>query len=102
MLPAEQIQYAAQDVERLHALNEKLDAELKAAALMGVLRLEMDLLPVVVGMELIGFCVDRTKLEELAADATQERDQVAQTANNFLETLNVTLNAPPHPLQALQ
>jgi DNA polymerase I-like protein with 3'-5' exonuclease and polymerase domains len=59
MLLAEQIQYAAQDVEHLHALKEKLDAELKAAALMGVLRLEMDLLPVVVEMELIGFCVDR-------------------------------------------
>ena len=39
MLLAEQIQYAAQDVEHLHALKEKLDAELKAAALMGVLRL---------------------------------------------------------------
>ena len=74
MLLAEQIQYAAQDVEHLHALKEKLDAELKAAALMGVLRLEMDLLPVVVEMELIGFCVDRKKLEELAAKATQERD----------------------------
>jgi ribonuclease D len=29
MLLAEQIQYAAQDVEHLHALKEKLDAELK-------------------------------------------------------------------------
>src|SRR6266481_3003313 len=102
MLPAEQIQYAAQDVEHLHALKEKLDAELKAAALMGVLRLEMDLVPVVVGMELIGFCVDRKKLEELAADATQERDQVAQTLNNFLETRDVNLNAPAQLLKALQ
>jgi ribonuclease D len=33
MLLAEQIQYAAQDVEHLHALKEKLDAELKAATL---------------------------------------------------------------------
>src|SRR5258708_21997279 len=102
MLRAEQIQYAAQDVEHLHALKEKLDAELKAAALMGVLRLEMDLLPVVIGMELIGFCVDRKKLEELAADATQERDQVAQTVNNFLETRDVNLNAPAQLLKALQ
>jgi len=30
MLLAEQIQYAAQDVEHLHTLKEKLDAELKA------------------------------------------------------------------------
>src|SRR5208282_3273678 len=86
MLLAEQIQYAAEDVEHLHALKEKLDAELKAAALMGVLRLEMDLLPVVVEMELIGFCVDRMKLEELAAKATQERDQAAQTVNKLLGT----------------
>jgi ribonuclease D len=64
MLLAEQIQYAAEDVEHLHALEEKLNAELKAAALMEVFRLEMDLLPVVVGMELKGFCVDRKKLEE--------------------------------------
>ena len=102
MLPAEQIQYAAQDVEHLHALKEKLDAELKAAALMGVLRLEMDLLPVVVGMELIGFCVDRKKLEELTAEATQERDQVAQTVNNLLRTRDVNLNAPAQLLKALQ
>src|SRR6476660_3184727 len=86
MLLAEQIQYAAQDVEHLHALKEKLDAELNAAGLVGVFPLEMDLLPVVVEMEFIGFCVDRKKLEELAAKATQEREQVAQTANNLLGT----------------
>src|SRR5258708_15520 len=80
----------------------KLHAELKAAALMGVLRLEMDLLPVVVGMELIGFCVDRKKLEELTAEATQERDQVAQTVNNLLRTRDVNLNAPAQLLKALQ
>src|ERR1700736_4563602 len=102
MLLAEQIQYATQDVEHLHALKEKLDAELKAAGLTGVLRLEMDLLPVVVGMELIGFCVDRKKLEELAAKTTQERDQVAQTVNNLLGTGSVNLNAPSQLLKALQ
>jgi len=102
MLLAEQIQYAAQNVEHLHALKGKLDAELKADALMGVLRLEMDLLPVVVGMELIGFCVDRKKLEELAAEATKERDQVTQTINHLLETRDVNLNAPAQLLEALQ
>lgn len=102
MLLGEQIQYAVQDVEHLHALKEKLDAELKAAALVGVLRLEMALLPVVVGMELIGFHVNRKKLEELAAEATQERDQVAQTVNNLLGTQDVTLNAPAQLLKALQ
>jgi DNA polymerase-1 len=102
MLLAEQIQYAVQDVERLHALREKLNAELNAAGLMGVLRLEMDLLSVVVGMELIGFCVDRKKLEELAAKATQERDQVAQTVHNLLGTGDVNLNVPAQLLKALQ
>jgi DNA polymerase-1 len=102
MLLAEQIQYAAEDVEHLHALEEKLNAELKSAALMGVFRLEMDLLPVVVGMELKGFCVDRKKLEELAAEATQERDQVAQTVNNLLGTGDVHLNAPAQLLKSLQ
>jgi DNA polymerase I len=102
MLLAERIQYAVQDVEHLHTLKEKLDAELKAAALMGVLRLEMDLLPVVIGMELIGFCVDRKKLEELAAKATQERDQVAQTVHNLLGTGDVNLNVPAQLLKALQ
>src|SRR5260370_28275580 len=102
MLVAEQIQYAAQDVEHLHALKEKLDAELNAAGLMGVVCLEMDLLPVVVEMELIGFCVDRKKLEELAAEATQARDQVAQTVNSLLGTLDVNLNAPSQLLEASQ
>ena len=102
MLLAEQIQYAVQDVEHLHALKEKLDAELKAEALMGVLRLEMALLPVVVGMELIGFCVDWKNFEEIAAEATQERDQVAQTVNNLLGTRDVNLNTPVQLLKALR
>src|SRR5260370_26175836 len=93
MLLAEQIQYAVQDVEHLHALKEKLDARLKRAARLGLLRLEMALLPVVVGMELIGFCVDRKNFEELAAEATQERDQVSQTVNNLLGTRRADLNA---------
>jgi DNA polymerase I len=102
MLMAEQIQYAVQDVEHLHALKGKLDAELNAAGLMGVLRLEMDLLPIVVGMELIGFCVDRKKLEELAAKATQERDKVTQTVTNLLGTLDVNFNVPAQLLETLQ
>ncbi|MBV8418257.1 MAG: hypothetical protein JO251_23930 [Verrucomicrobia bacterium] len=102
MLLAEHIQYAVQDVEHLHALKGKLDAELKAAALMEVLRLEMDLLPVVIGMEFIGFCVDRKKLEELAAKTTQERDQLAQTVHNLLGTGEVNLNVPTHLLRALR
>jgi 3'-5' exonuclease len=101
LLP-EQIQYAAEDVEHLHALKEKLDAELNAAGLLGVLSLEMDLLPVVVGMELRGFCVDRKKLEELAAEASQEQDQVAQTVNKLLGRRDVNLNAPAQLLEALQ
>jgi len=84
ILLAEQIQYAAQDVEHLQSLKEKLDAELNAAGLMGIFRLEMDLLPVVVEMELIGFCVDRKKLEELAAEAARKRDQTAQTVKQAL------------------
>ena len=80
----EQIQYAVQDVEYLHALRGKLDAELNAAGLMGVFRLEMDLLPAVVGMELNGFCVNWEKLEELTAKASQKRDRAAQSVNKLL------------------
>jgi DNA polymerase I len=101
-LLAEQIQYAAQDVEHLHSLKEKLDAELNAAGLMGIFRLEMDLLPVVVGMELTGFCVDRKKLEELAAEATQKRDQTAQTVNKLLGSRELNLDAPARLLEALR
>jgi DNA polymerase-1 len=99
---AEQIQFAAQDVEHLHALKKKLDAELNAAGLMGIFRLEMNLLPVVVGMELIGFCVDRKKLEELAAEATQKRDQMAQTVNRLLGRRELNLDVPAQLLEALQ
>ena len=62
VLLSEQIRHAAENVEHLHSLKEKLDAELNSAGLMGIFRLEMNLLPVVVGMELMGFCVDREKL----------------------------------------
>src|SRR5215472_7547621 len=102
VLLAEQIQYAAQDVEHLHSLKEKLDAELNAAGLMGIFRLEMDLLPVVVGMELIGFCVDRKKLEGFAAEATQKRDQMAQTVNKLLGSRELNLDAPARLLEALR
>jgi DNA polymerase I len=102
ILLAEQIQYAAQDVEHLHALKEKLDAELNAAGLKGILRLEMDLLPVVVGMELTGFRVDRKKLEELAAEASEKRDQMAQTVNKLLGRRDLNLNAPAQLLGALK
>src|SRR5262249_3489525 len=85
-----------------HALKKKLDAELIAAGLMGVFRLEMDLLPVVVEMELIGFCVDRKKLEELAAEATQKRGQTAQAVNKLLGRRELNLDAPAQLLEALQ
>lgn len=68
---------------------------------MGVLQLEMDLLPVVVGMELNGFCVDRKKREEIVAKA-QEREQLALTVYNLLGTREVNLNAPAQLLKALQ
>jgi DNA polymerase I-like protein with 3'-5' exonuclease and polymerase domains len=102
MLLAEQIQYAAQDVEHLHALKEKLDAELNAAGLMGIFRLEMNLLPAVVGMELIGFCVDRKKLEELAAEAARKRDQTAQIVNKLFGRRELNLDVPARLLEALQ
>jgi DNA polymerase I len=101
-LLAEQIQYAAEGVEHLHSLKEKLDAELNSAGLMGIFRLEMDLLPVVIEMELVGFCVDRKKLEGLAAEATQKRDQMAQTVNNLLGSQELNLDAPARLLEALR
>ena len=101
-LLAEQIQYAAQDVEHLHSLKEKLDVELNAAGLMGIFRLEMDLLPVAVGMELIGFRVDRKKLGGLAAEATQKRDQMAQTVNKLLGSRELNLDASARLLEALR
>ena len=69
---------------------------------MGIFRLEMDLLPVVVEMELIGFCVDRKKLEELAAEATQKRDQTAQTVSKLLGRRELNLDAPARLLEALR
>ena len=59
------------------------------------------MLPVVVGMELNGFCVDRKKREEIVAKA-QEREQLALTVYNLLGTREVNLNAPAQLLKALQ
>jgi DNA polymerase-1 len=102
MLLDEQIQFAVQDVEYLHALRAKLDAELNTAGLMGVFRLEMDLLPAVVGMELNGFCANREKLKELTAKASQKRDKAAQSVNRLLGAEDINLNAPAQLLKALQ
>src|SRR6516225_7765243 len=69
---------------------------------MGIFRLEMNLLPAVVGMELTGFCVDRKKLEELAAEAARKRDQTAQTVNKLFGRRELNLDVPARLLEALQ
>src|SRR5215471_3573134 len=46
--------------------------------------------------------VDRKKLEELAAEATRKRDQMAQTVNKLLGRRELNLDAPAQLLEALQ
>jgi DNA polymerase-1 len=73
MLTDDQLRYAADDVRHLHALRDKLEAELQSASLWKTFRLEMALLPAVIDMQAAGMPVDVGKLERVIETATDRR-----------------------------
>lgn len=64
-LTQEQLNYAARDTEHLHSLRSKLAEEIYAVGLEAVCQLEMELIPVVVGIEEAGIAVDVPRLESI-------------------------------------
>jgi DNA polymerase-1 len=69
ILTPEQLEYAKNDVWRLHALRDKLASELEKADLTKVFEMEMELLPIIVKMECHGFPIDIERMKGLKEDA---------------------------------
>jgi len=86
-LTDDQLAYAARDVIHLHDLAARLDIELGGADLDAVKTLEMDLLPVVVGMEAAGIAMDKAKLQSI-------RDSAREVVKAKADELRSLLNAP--------
>ena len=100
LLTSEQIAYAADDVAHLFPLREALERGLEVRSLGAVMRIECDLLPAIVGMELAGVPVDLAALDALAVERgrlsveARERVRVALGIDNP--------NSHPQLLRALR
>ena len=102
VLSAEQLAYAQDDVRYLHALEAKLRTELKAAGLWEVFELEMRLIPIVIEMEHHGFRVDRSKLEEMRAQAATAADHWERTLRETFKAPALNVGSPAQLLEAFK
>ena len=99
LLTDDQLAYAARDVAHLHALTNKLWGELEHDALDVVAKLEMQLVPVIVEMEMAGIGVDTTKLREIE---TKARASAAGFASSLRNELGLPALNPGSPKQLLK
>jgi DNA polymerase I len=99
-LVEDQLRYAAEDVQYLHALRDKLEEELKAAKLWGTFQLEMLLLPVVVDMQSAGIPISRERLGKVLEEAEVQRKEYADQLKTHLGWIN--LDSPDQVLKAFK
>ncbi|MCC5808623.1 MAG: hypothetical protein JJU00_20010, partial [Opitutales bacterium] len=101
MIFDDQLAYAAADVFHLHALRERLAADLTGAGLDTVWALETELIPVVIGMEQAGFAMDRARLEGIREE---HRGKARYLADQVREALGANINpaSPDQLRKALQ
>ena len=99
-LTEDQLRYAADDVRHLHALRLRQIEQLQAQGLSTVFKLEMALIPVIVGMERSGFAVDPQRLKEILV-RTKELLKAPQDELASLFGENMNLESPEQLKQAL-
>ena len=102
LLTDDQLAYAARDVAHLHALTNKLWGELEHDALDVVAKLEMQLVPVIVEMEMAGIGVDTTKLREIETKARTSAAGFASSLRNELGLPALNTGSPKQLLKALR
>ncbi|MFM8885019.1 MAG: hypothetical protein ACKOKC_01190, partial [Chthoniobacterales bacterium] len=100
LLLDEQLDYAAADVEHLPRLLKAFTPALKAADLNGVMRLEKDLLPVIVEINATGFAVDTARLGDIKARAGAQASEASKVMQERLGGINMA--SPKQLLKALQ
>ena len=102
-LTPEQLQYAADDVNFLHALKEKLSLKLEEASLMDTFNLEMLVLPVAAQLYLTGVAVDPTKVEALLAEIIPQVESSRQAVRDiFGKPASFNPNSNAQLLEAFQ
>jgi ribonuclease D len=95
-LTPEQLQYAADDVNFLHALKDKLTLKLEEARLMDAFHLEMLVLPVAAQLYLNGNAADRTTVEAMLADFIPQVESSRQAVRKIFgkpDSFNPNSNA---------
>lgn len=100
-LSDEMLRYAARDVAHLHALRDRLTAEIKTAGLDRVAEVEMRLIPAVAEMENTGMYVDRGQLECLGNEARQRATQLTEKLRQTLGRPDLNPNSHPQLKAAL-
>jgi DNA polymerase-1 len=99
-LTGRQLEYARIDVEHMHVLREIFDAELKAADLTRIFKVESDLLPIVAKMELHGFAVSVERMEKIRSREDEVAEELERTIRAEFNLPELNVNSPPQLLVA--
>lgn len=102
LLTDDQLAYAARDVAHLHELANKLWGDLEHDALDVVAKLEMQLVPVIVEMEMAGVGVNTAKLREIETKARASAAGFASSLRNELGLPTLNPGSPQQLLKALK
>ena len=86
VLTQSQLNYAANDVEYLLPLREKLLEKLRQTAQLKAAKLEFDIIPAVSEAELVGFPIDVKKHEQLMVYLEIERNKKYKRLNDWFRT----------------
>lgn len=95
-----QIQYAADDVMYLYQLALTLLEAGRYNGLEAVMKLETDLIPVLLDMEFTGFPADRERLEDLISKVEADLTETESNAKTLLEDQEINLNSGPQLIEA--
>jgi DNA polymerase-1 len=100
LLLDEQLDYAAADVTHLPQLLKCLYDGMRSAKLQPIVKLETDLLPVIVEMNATGFAVDVARLGDIKARAGAQASEASKVMQGRLGGINMA--SPKQLLKALQ
>ena len=102
VLTQAQLDYARIDVEHMHTLRKILAAEIHAADLDRIFRLETELLPIITKMELHGFAISVPKMETMKAREDEAVINLERDIRAEFNDQELNVNSPPQLLEAFK
>ena len=102
VLTQAQLDYARIDVEHMHTLRKILAAEIHAADLDRIFRLETELLPIITKMELHGFAISVPKMETMKAREDEVVINLERDIRAEFNDQELNVNSPPQLLEAFK